>query len=339
MDERVGDVGDGGKKMMEFLEKFVFSKIDVKSREDAAIISDEMVITTDSHTIEPIIFPGGTIGKLAICGSANDVAVMGAQPSSFLLSLVMNEELEKDKFLQVISDISQYMKEIDAELLGGDTKTMKGDFEMIINTACIGKRNEWLEHNLEVVRSYRQYPHSWIRNCGACKGEAVIITSNIAEHSVAVLLARENLDFELEASSDCKHVWHFVRRAMEEGGITSMKDATRGGIAAALNEIAEQSNVGMVIEESKIPIRQEVRNFCEVLGLDPFSMANEGVVVMTVVKEKAEDVRQALHKAGEKNAAIAGYTTEEHEEVVIQTTIGGKRILQMPYGSMVPRIC
>ncbi len=338
--ERVGDVGDGGRRMMEFLEKYIFPKINVESREDAGIVNEDFIITTDSYTIKPIIFPGGSIGKLAICGSANDVAVMGAKPTYFLLSLIADENLEMNKFLHVVEDISKYLREIDGRMLGGDLKTLKGDGEEIyVNTTCIGTRNRWLELNLEVVRNYRNYPHSWIRNCGAGEDEVVIITGNIAEHATAILLAREELGFQLDVSSDCKHLWFPIRKAMEEGGITAMKDATRGGIASALNEIAEQSGVGMVIEENKIPIREEVRSFCEVLGLDPYAMANEGVSVMTVVREMAEDVLEALHKAGEKNARIVGYTTAEHREVILRTELGSERILHMPYGSTVPRIC
>ncbi len=338
--------GSGGKYMMEFLKKNIITKFNCKigeikldDMEDATDINESFVFTTDSYVVSPPIFPGGSIGSLAICGTSNDLAVIGAEPKFFSFGLVVQEGFELEKLEKITDDMKRWLDVVGGKIVTGDMKVVESRIDVIINTAGIGTRCKELERNLEVVREYRRYEHRWIRNCGAEADEAIIISGNIAEHAVAVLFARDDMGFKMKVSSDVYPVWLFLKEALKTGGVTAIKDATRGGIAAALNEIAEKSKVGIFIEEDEIPIRQEVRNFCEVLGLDPFVMANEGTVVMSVVRDMADEVLKALKRAGRKNARIVGYTTKKHGEVVMRTIVGSKRVIPMPAGDPVPRIC
>jgi len=346
MDRIRREDGAGGKYMSEFLKKHVFSKMEYKGftinlndMEDASDISKQFVFTTDSYVVHPPIFKGGSIGSLAICGTSNDLAVMGAKPEFFSMSLIIQEGFELRSLDQILEDMAYWLKKIDGKLITGDTKVVENKVGIMVNTSGIGLRSRELERNIEVIRDYREYEHIWVRDCGAGEKDVIIISGNIGEHAAAILLAREDLGLEMDVCSDVYPVWLFLRKALKTGGITAMKDATRGGVAAALNEIAEKSDVGMVIEEEFIPIRQEVKTLCDVLGLDPLNMANEGCVVMCVIEEMAEDVLKSIKKAGCRNARIVGYTTKEHKEVVLKTIAGSKRIIPMPAGDPVPRIC
>jgi hydrogenase expression/formation protein HypE len=337
--------GAGGKFMMEFLKKHIISRFGNGKAGEIALADmddssdfDRFVLTTDSYTVNPPIFRGGSIGSLAVCGTSNDLAVMGAQPFIFTLSLIIQEGFEIEKLERILNDVEFWLSKLDAKIVTGDTKVVEANVDIVINTSGIGVRNEHLEKNLKVVREYRDYPYSWVRDCGLKEGDAVIVSGSIAEHGVAVMLAR-GFEFELDVESDVYPVWLFLKDALDVGGITAMKDPTRGGLASALNEIAEKSGVGILIEEERIPIRDEVRGFCELLGLDPLSMANEGKVVMGVVADMADDVLKALHRAGQKDAEIIGYATSEFEEVVMETIVGTKKIVPPPTADPIPRVC
>ncbi len=337
--------GAGGKYMAEFLRKHVMSRfgngrlgeIALMDMDDSADF-DGYVFTTDSYVVSPPIFRGGSIGGLAICGTSNDLAVMGAKPYAFSLALIIQEGFKIEDLERILSDIEFWLSEIDASLITGDTKVVEANIEMIVNTSGIGIRNCFLERNLEVVREYREYPYKWVRDCGLREGDVIIVSGNIAEHGVAIMLSRE-FDFDLDVKSDVYPVWLFLKDALNVGGITAMKDPTRGGLANALNELAEKSRIGIFIEEERIPIRDDVKSFCELLGLDPLNMANEGKVVMGVVEDLADDVLKALHKAGQRDAEIIGYATSEFEEVVMETVVGTKKVVPPPTADPIPRVC
>jgi hydrogenase expression/formation protein HypE len=337
--------GAGGKYMGDFLRKLIIPRFDSSAGEirlsDMDDSSDfgDYAFTTDTYVVTPPIFPGGSIGKLAICGTANDLAVIGAEPKIMSMSLLIQEGFQLETLERILDDMEQWVKELGVAVITGDTKVVEADIGVAINTSGIGIRNRHLERNIEVVRDYRDYPWRWVRDCGAGEGEAVIVSGRIAEHGVAVLNAREGIDFDMNVESDAFPVWLFLKNALDAGGITAMKDATRGGIANALNEIAEKSRVGMIIDEERIPISGEIQGFCGALGLDPLSIANEGKVVMTVVSDLAEETLKALRKAGQKDAEIIGYTTSEFSEVVIETSIGTRKVLPPPVADPVPRVC
>lgn len=336
--------GAGGKYMMDFLKKHIVSRFDSKANEislsDLDDSSDffDYLFTTDSYVVDPPVFPGGSIGSLAICGTSNDLAVKGAQPKFFSLSLILQDGFKVEVLEKILSDIEQWLKEIDGMILTGDTKVVESNVGIIVNTTGIGLKNEHLDRNIEIVREYREYPYNWVRDKGLKDGEAIIVSGNIAEHGTAILAFREGFEFEMDVKSDVYPVWKFVKEALDVGGITAMKDATRGGIAGVLNEMAEKSGVGILIEEEKIPIRDDVRSFCNLLGLDPLNMANEGKVVMGVVPDLAEDVLKTIKKF-DKNAEIIGYATEEFEEVVMETIIGTRKVVPQPLADPIPRVC
>ncbi len=337
--------GAGGKYMSEFLRRFVFSRLNSKvleialdDMEDSTDFAEDFVMTTDSYTAHPPIFRGGSIGALAVCGTSNDVAVVGAKPEFMSLSLIIQEGFEVEKLERILDDVAFWSREVGVKIITGDTKVVESGIGIFINTTGIGVRSEELEENLEVVRSYRDYPYRWVRDRGAKEGEAVIVSGSIAEHGLTMLIERENMGFEIDVKSDVFPVWKVVKEVLKVGGVTSMKDPTRGGLANALNEISEKSGVGIRIDEEKIPIREDVKFVCETLGLDPLAMANEGKVVMTVVKEQAEDVLDVLKKFDE-NAEIIGWTTSEFKEVVMRTRIGTEKVVPPPVMDPVPRVC
>lgn len=346
MDRVRKEDGAGGKYMMDFLKKYIIPRFDSKVLEialsdldDSSDFHSDYLFTTDSYVVEPPIFSGGSIGSLAICGTANDLAVKGAEPKFISLSLIIQDGFKLNDLEKILDDANYWLKKINAKIITGDTKVVDSGVGIIINTSGIGIRNEHLLKNLEVVREYREYPYNWIRDKGLSEGDVIIVSGNIAEHATAVMISREEFNFELDIKSDVYPVWLYVKEVLDEGGITAMKDPTRGGLAAALNEFAEKSGYGIYIEEEKIPIREEIKSFCEVLGLDPLTMANEGKVVMAVVEDMAEDVLKRLRKSGQKNAEIIGYVTSEFKEVIMETSIGSKRIVPPPVADPIPRVC
>ncbi|HID43324.1 MAG TPA: hydrogenase expression/formation protein HypE [Archaeoglobaceae archaeon] len=338
--------GAGGKYMVDFLRKHVISKFNSKVGEialndmdDSTDFHPDYILTTDSYVVDPPVFPGGSIGSLAICGTSNDLSVLGAEPSFLSLSLILQDGFPVDKLEKILSDMEYWLKETGASIITGDTKVVESNIGIAVNTSGVGVRNGYLDRNLQVVREYREYPYRWVRDSGLANGDVIIVSGGIAEHGAAIMASREGLEFEIDVKSDTYPVWLFLRKALETGGITAMKDPTRGGIAATLNEMAEKSGVGILVEQEKIPLRDDVKSFCDVLGLDPLIMANEGKVVMGVVAEQAEDVLRILKKAGQKDAAIVGYATSEFQEVVIETLIGTRKILPSPMADPIPRVC
>ncbi len=337
--------GAGGKYMQDFLKKFIlsrfsggFGEIKLEELEDGSDF-DDYILTTDSYVVVPPIFSGGSIGSLAICGTSNDLAVMGAEPKVMSLSLIIQDGFDAKTLERILDDARYWSEKVGVKVITGDTKVVESNIGIAVNTSGVGFRNEYLERNLEVVRSYRDYPYRWVRDRGLREGDAIVVSGTIAEHGVAVMVEREEFGFEMEVKSDVYPVWLFLKDVLKTGGITAMKDPTRGGIAGVLNEMAEKSGVGILIEEERIPVRDEVRGFCDALGLDPMSMACEGRVVMGVVNEAVDDVIKALKKAGQKDAEIVGYATKEFREVVVETAIGSRKILPPPVADPVPRVC
>ncbi len=340
--------GAGGKYMQDFLRNFILSRfsggageVKLEDLEDGSDFPGNSggILTTDSYVVTPPIFRGGSIGSLAICGTCNDLAVMGAEPKALSMSLVIQDGFEIQALEKILDDMKYWCDQVGVRIITGDTKVVESGVGIIVNTSGVGFRNEWLEKNLEVVREYREYPYSWVRDRGLRDGDAIIVSGTIAEHGVAVMLEREEFGFEMDVCSDVYPVWLFLKDVLGTGGVTAMKDPTRGGIAGVLNEMAEKSGVGILIEEEKVPVRDDVRGFCEALGLDPMSMACEGRVVMGVVGDMVDDVLKALKKAGQKNAEVIGYSTSEFREVVVETPIGSRKILPPPVADPVPRVC
>ena len=349
MEERIKLSHGAGGELMDRLIKekmlkyFVQKNIDVplSSLDDSAVI-DDIVFTTDSHTVKPLFFPGGDIGSLAVSGTVNDIAVMGAEPIALSAGFIIEEGFSLKKFEGIVKSMGMYSAKADVPIITGDTKVVeKGAIEeFMINTSGIGRRNKFLENNLDEIRKYRDFNEKWLLDSNLKEGDKIILSGNIGEHGIALISFREGYGFDTEIKSDVAPINDLMKRALEEGGIVSAKDPTRGGLSNTLNEFSEKSNIGILVDEEKIPIPLGVASACDMLGIDPLEIGNEGKVVLGVVKEKAEDVLDAIrkHPLG-KNAEIIGEVSTSIEGVVLKTSIGGRRILHKPIGDPVPRIC
>lgn len=343
--------GAGGLIMHEFVKKYILrffgdlneGEVSLKALDDAAVVND-IVLKSDSHAVKPIFFPGGNIGRLAVSGTINDISVLGAEPLALACGLILEEGLTLNELEHILQSMRETCIEAEVPIVTGDTKVVEKDTMggCIINTSGIGIRTDALENNIAVVKKYRaDFSSRWILDSNLKAGDKIILSGTIGDHGLAVLSAQEGLSFSGDIKSDVKPLNRMVKRLLSEvGGIVTMKDPTRGGLADALNEISEKSRVGILIYEDKIPIRDSVKAACEMLGLDPLEIGNEGKIVIGVVKEKAEEVLNLLKGTSEgKYAEIIGESTKDFGVVAMQTVIGGRRIIPRPLGDPIPRIC
>lgn len=343
--------GAGGSVMHDFVKKYILrffgdfnvGEISLKDLDDAAVVNN-IVLKSDSYAVKPVFFPGGDIGRLAICGTVNDIAVLGAQPIAFTCGLILEEGFPLKDLERILQSMRETCIEADVAIVTGDTKVVEeGKLGgCVINTSGIGVRTEALEKNIAVVKKFRtNFNRRWILDSNLRIGDKIILSGTIGDHGLAVLSAQEGLSFIGDLKSDVQPLNHLIQRLLGEvGGIVSMKDPTRGGLADALNEFSEKSDVGILIHEDKIPIREPVKAACEMLGLDPLEVGNEGKIVIGVVEEKAEEILGLLRETREgKNAEIIGEVTDAFKGVAMQTVIGGKRIIARPLGDPIPRIC
>lgn len=349
-DERVTMThGAGGTMMGKLIERCVLphlggfeAEVNLDMLDDAAVV-DGMVFKSDSHAVRPIFFPGGDIGRLAVAGTVNDLAVLGAKPLALACGLVLEEGLAFDDLDKVLASMKATCEESEVFVVTGDTKVVeKGSLGgLVVNMSGIGRRNKTLDHNLAVVKSYRSSFHSsWILDRNLQAGDKVILSGTIGDHGMAVLSTREGLAFGSGIVSDVRPLNHMIGHVLEIGGVVSMKDPTRGGLANALNEWSQKAEVGVLVDEDRIPIRNDVKAACEMLGINPLEVGNEGKVIIGVLEEKAQEVLEALRDTKEgKDAEIIGEATNEFDLVAMKTMVGGKRILPAPVGDPVPRIC
>ena len=319
------------------------AEVPLEALDDAAVVGD-IVLKSDSHAVKPLFFPGGDIGRIAIAGTVNDIAALGAEPYALACGFILEEGLSLKDFERILVSMQRTCREAGVSIVTGDTKVVeKGNLGgCVINTSGIGRRTEALERNIEVVKKYRpDFEARWILDSNLRKGDRIIVSGTIGDHGLAVLSAQEGLSFGGNIRSDVKPLNRLVRRLLNEvGGLIAMKDPTRGGLADALNEFSEKSGVGVLVYEDKIPIRKDVQAACEMLGLDPLEIGNEGKLVIGVVKEKAEEALELLRSTEEgKDAEIIGEVTLEFSGVAMQTLVGGRRIISRPVGDPVPRIC
>jgi hydrogenase expression/formation protein HypE len=309
--------------------------------DDSAVI-DDIVFTTDSHTVKPLEFPGGDIGSLSVAGTVNDISVMGAEPIALSLGMVVAEGVELKLLDRILNSVGKTCEKCSVPVVTGDTKVVEaGALEsLVINTSGIGKRSENLDSNFEKVRASRAFDGKWLTDDNLKPGDKLIISGTIGDHGIALLSHREGYQFETELESDIAPLNHLIAKALEVGGVVAMKDPTRGGLANSLNEWSEKSGTGIVINEEDIPFQTGVVNACDMLGLDPMEIGNEGKVLIGVIPELADDVLAMIQTIPEgKNASIIGEATADVKGVVMQTSIGGRRIVEPPMGDPIPRIC
>ena len=325
--------GSGGKLAHDLIVKNFVSALDnplLAQMDDAAVfdVKHRLAFTTDSYVVNPIFFPGGNIGKLAVCGTVNDLSTSGAQPLYLSLALIIEEGLPLRDLKLVIASIKATADEAGVKIVTGDTKVVnRGSADkLFINTSGIGVIPEGVN----------------ISGSNAKPGDKVILSGSIGDHGIAVLSKREGLSFATSLESDCAPLAGMVADMLKAGrNIHSLRDPTRGGLATTLNELAEQSKVGIRIEETKIPMKDAVLGACEMLGFDPLYVANEGKMVAIVAKEDAGKILKAMrkHRYG-KDAAIIGEVVAEHPgRVVMKTLLGSSRIVDMLVGDLLPRIC
>lgn len=326
--------GSGGSAMhgliRELFHKYFSNDILNKGDDAARLETHEgrLAFTTDSYVVSPLFFKGGNIGKLAVCGTVNDLSCLGARPLYLSCGFIIEEGFFLNELEEIVRTMAGTAAECGVKIVTGDTKVVqKGAADGIfINTSGIGV----IPDNVDVSGHY------------ALPGDKVIITGTVGEHGCAVMLGRENLGMESPVESDCAPLWEMVQKLFDRTGLVHvMRDPTRGGLATTLNEIAEQSGVCIKLYEEAIPVRDEVRGVCGLLGLDPLYIANEGKMIIIAPEHYASDVVKILngHKYG-KAACIIGEVLEEPEgRVFMHTFAGGTRILDMLSGEQLPRIC
>lgn len=334
--------------MQEFIRDFVlkefehdFGDIPLGALDDAAVV-DGIVFTTDSYTVKPLFFPGGDIGTLAVAGTVNDVSVMGATPIALSCGMIIEEGFPEEDLHRIMKSLSDTSKTAGVRIVTGDTKVVERGAadKLFINTSGIGRRSEHLDANIDRIRLSRDFPWNWPNDSGLADGDVLIVSGSIGNHGVALLSFREGYGFETEVQTDAAPLNHLTESAVRVGGVAAMKDPTRGGLANLLNEWAEKSDVGIVVREEDLPIDGPVLAACEMLGIDPLEVGNEGKVVLSVVPDAAGEVLEAIraHPEG-RNARVIGRASKDIEGVLLETHTGGRRLIEPPIGDPVPRIC
>jgi len=326
--------GGGGSLTRELIEELFLAKFEnalLKPLDDSAVLvmgGKGYAFTTDSYVVNPYVFPGGDIGILAVCGTANDLAVMGAQPLWLSLSFILEEGLLLAELQDIVESIRVAAAAVGVQIVTGDTKVVeRGKCDgLFINTAGVG----------HVLTSNR------LGAANVKPGDAVILSGSIGEHGVAVLSRRQGIAFETNVVSDCAALWPMVKTILDtDVAIHAMRDPTRGGLAAAVCDIARASGIGIRLNESAIAITREVRGACDLLGIDPLTMASEGKLILFCRAVDADRVIEVMkrHPLG-KNACIIGEVTDKPKGMaLLRTVIGGERIIDMPTGEDLPRIC
>ena len=343
--------GAGGTVMHDLVKNYIVRylggiahvEVPLEAMDDAAVV-DGIVFKSDSHAVKPIFFPGGDIGRLSISGTVNDISMLGAQPIALASAFILEEGLAMADLERILASMRQACIEADVGVVTGDTKVVeKGSLGgCVMNVSGMGKRTLALEKNLAVVKRHREgFTPRWTLDSNLKPGDKILLSGTIGDHGLAVLSAQEGLSFGSEIRSDVRPLNKLIQRFLGEvGGVVTMKDPTRGGLADCLHEFAEKSGGGMLIHEDKIPIRKDVRAASDMLGLDPLEVGNEGKVVIGAIPQKAEELLSFLRSTEEgKNAEIIGEVTAEFGGVAMQTVVGGKRIVARPVGDPVPRIC
>lgn len=318
--------GGGGEETNKLINELFYKYFDneiLTSAEDAAVVNanGKIAFTTDSFTVSPLFFNGGNIGKLAIAGTCNDLAMMGAKPEYISCGFMIEEGLDFEVLEKIVKSMSEELNKVGAKIVCGDTKVVPaGSVDKIfINTSGIGhiKKEGISAHNLK-------------------EGDVIIVSRDIGKHGSVIMAHRYNV--ETEAKSDCKLLWDEVNALIEAGiDIKALRDATRGGLSAVLNEWVKASRVGIEIEEDKVPVSDEVNGLCEIFGFEPMDLANEGTFIVAISEKDAKKAEKIL-KNFNPNASIIGKVTNG-DRVILKSPWGSSRYIELPKGELLPRIC
>jgi len=321
--------GNGGEENNRLIKEVFYKAFKnniLQKSEDAAVIEDgKLAFTTDSFTVTPLFFNGGDIGKLSVCGSCNDLAMMGAKPLYLTFSVILEEGFGTRELQKIVRSMKKELETNSAVIVSGDTKVVpKGSVDKIfINTSAIG----------EILVSD-------ISANALGKDDLILVSRDIGCHGAAIFTAREGIDIQSDLMSDCASLFPIVKALIDKGiRITAMRDATRGGISAVLNEWAKQSGVCIEIEEDKVPVSEQVKGVCELLGFEALSLANEGTFVLAINKKDAIIAFEVL-KEFNQNASVMGKVSDEYlGKVLLKSSYGTRRFLETPTGELLPRIC
>lgn len=327
--------GSGGKLSHDLIKDLFLPPFDnaiLRAGNDAGVVNPanglRLAVSTDSHVVWPLFFPGGDIGRLAVCGTVNDVAMMGARPRYLTAGFILEEGLEIGLLEQVVASMHAAAAEAGVEIIAGDTKVVeKGKADGIyINTAGVGTLIEGID----------------INGAQARPGDIVLLSGPIGDHGIAVLAARGDLGFETDVQSDVAPLNHLVAALLEaSSAVHVLRDPTRGGVASTLNEIAQQSQVAIMLDEPTIPVRPAVSAACEMLGFDPLYIANEGKLLAIVAAEEAEHILTVMRQQvyGREAVIIGQVQGAPQGRVLLRTAFGSTRIVDMLAGELLPRIC
>jgi len=326
--------GSGGKLSHDLVTKLflpAFDNAPLRAGDDAAVVpitARRLAMSTDAHVVWPLFFPGGDIGKLAVCGTVNDVAMLGATPRYLSASFILEEGLDLDVLRRVIESMRLAAAEAGVQIVTGDTKVVqRGKADGVyISTTGMGALPDGVE----------------IGGAHARPGDVVILSGPMGDHGIAVLSARGELGFEAQVQSDVAPLNHLIAAVLQASRqVHVLRDPTRGGVATTLNEIARQSNVGIVLREASLPVRPAVSAACEMLGFDPLYVANEGKVLVVVAREDAERVLAAIRAAryGAEAVVVGEVRPEPAGRVLLKTVLGSHRVVDVLSGEMLPRIC
>ncbi|MDN3512576.1 MAG: hydrogenase expression/formation protein HypE [Candidatus Jettenia sp.] len=326
--------GSGGKLSYQLIHEIflkAFNNEFLSPLNDQAIFNlptSRLAFTTDSYVVNPIFFPGGDIGKLSVCGTVNDLAVGGAEPLYLSASFIIEEGILIEELRMIVDSMAQTANHATVKIITGDTKVVergKGD-KLFINTSGIGIVKDGIHLSPLLIKP----------------GDAILVSGHLGDHGIAIMCHREGIQMESPVQSDCAALHELVQDVISRSpGIRAMRDPTRGGLATTLNELAVSSGCGMIIREEDIPIKEEVKGACEILGFDPLYLANEGKLIAIVSKDLADTVLEAMRKNPlGKDASIIGTVVDEPRgKVLLETSIGNRRILDMLSGEQLPRIC
>jgi len=320
--------GAGGKATLTLVEGLLAPAFGIATLEDAAFV-DGYAVTTDSYVVKPIRFPGGSIGELAVNGTVNDLAVAGAKPLAITLSLVLEEGLAAETLRAEVEAIANAAAAAGVAVVGGDTKVVeRGKCDsMYVTTTGIGQRDARASLSSTSLRP----------------GDRILLSGPVGAHGTAIMVARGEFELDAEIESDTRSLWPLVDAVLEAAGpsLRAMRDATRGGVASVLNELARSSGAAIVVREGAVPVDPPVAGACEILGIDPMYVANEGVLVVFVAPDAVDDALAAIRsvRGCERAVGIGEVGAEPAGMVLLQTAFGGRRVMDLLVGDPLPRIC
>ena len=321
--------GNGGEENNELIKKVFYKHFEndiLAKSEDAAIIEEgKLAFTTDSFTVSPLFFSGGDIGKLAVCGTCNDLAMMGAKPKYLTCSVIIEEGFSTRELEKIVKSMKKELDINGAIVVSGDTKVVpKGSVDkLFINTTGIG-----------------EIQHKEISASALKEGMSILVSRDIGTHGATIFAAREGIELTSTLQTDCASLYPEIKKLIDSGiNIVAMRDATRGGVSAVLNEWAKSSDVCIEVKEENIPVQEEVRGICEMLGFEALNLANEGTFLLAVSKEDESKALEVLQETHNTSTLIASVSNQYKGRVLLNSSWGTKRFLDLPTGELLPRIC